>query len=68
VAMVVTFDKAAEQCSGAQRTTFGSLSMDSLYPSNGEPFSALQFGLTRLYQLAVYPNGIQFSYNPFSSK
>jgi hypothetical protein len=56
VALVVTFDKTAEQCSGSARTTYGSLALDSLYPSNGEPFTARQFGLTRLYQLAVYPS------------
>lgn len=56
MALVVTFDKTAEQCSGSTRTTYGSLSMDSLYPSNGEPFTARQFGLTHLYQLAVYPS------------
>jgi hypothetical protein len=56
MALIVTFEKTAEQCSGAQRTTFGSLSMDSLYPSNGEPFTARQFGLARLHQLHVFPS------------
>jgi len=56
MALVVTFNKAAEQVSGAQRTTFGSLAMDLLYPSTGEPFMARQFGLARLYQLHVYPS------------
>jgi hypothetical protein len=56
VALVVTFDKTAEQCSGSTRTTYGSLAMGSLYPSNGEPFTARMFGLTRLYQLHVCPS------------
>jgi hypothetical protein len=54
--LVTTYNKAAEQCAGSQRTTFGSLAFDSLYPTNGEPFTARQFGLTRLYQLHVSPS------------
>jgi hypothetical protein len=40
MAMVVTYNKSAEQCGGSERTTYGSLAWDSTYPTNGEPFTA----------------------------
>jgi len=56
MALVVTYNKAAEQCGGSQRTTFGSLAMDSLYPTNGEAFSPRQFWLSKLFNLHVFPS------------
>jgi hypothetical protein len=56
MALVVTFEKAVEQVSGSERTTYGTLAMDSLYPTNGEPFTARQFGLSRLFSLHVCPS------------
>lgn len=54
MALVVTFNKTAEQCGGSQRTTYGTVAMGT-YPTTGEPFTARQFGLNRVYQLDVYP-------------
>jgi hypothetical protein len=56
MALVVTYEKTAEQCSGSMRTTFGSLAMDSTYPTGGELFSPRQFGLCRLFNLHVCPS------------
>ena len=56
MALVVTHYKTLDQVAGRERTTFGSLAMDSAYPSNGEIFSARQFGLWKLISLHVSPS------------
>jgi hypothetical protein len=54
--LVVGYDKPLDQVAGSARTTMGRLSWDGTYPTNGEPFTARQFGLTRLFQLHVFPS------------
>lgn len=56
MALVVSYNKTLDQVAGRERTTMGTLAMDSTYPTNGEVFTARQFGLSHLHQLAVYPS------------
>jgi hypothetical protein len=55
MALVVTYNKALEQVAGSARTTRGTLALDT-YPTNGEPFTARMFGLSKLFNLHVYPS------------
>jgi hypothetical protein len=53
--MVITHNKTLEQVSGSERTTRGTLAFGT-YPTNGEPFTARQVGLSRVFSVHIYPS------------
>lgn len=53
----MTFNIERSQAAAALKFVFGTVTLDSSYPTNGEPVTPADFGLERLWDLHIQARG-----------